>query len=131
MTDGDSVWVRPAEGGEAVQLRLQGLDAPEICQAFGKQARDALAAHVLRKRVRVVVRAQDVYRRSVGRLELEGNDVGAWLVTHGHAWSAHYQRRAGPYAAEEQQARVARRGLWEAAAPEEPKAFRKRHGSCR
>ena len=35
VTDGDSLWVRPASGGAPRQIRLQGIDAPEICQAFG------------------------------------------------------------------------------------------------
>ena len=130
VTDGDTVWVRSAGAADAVQVRLQGIDAPEICQAFGAQARDALAAHVLHRQVHVSVRATDVYRRAVGRVSLHGQDLGSWLVAGGYAWSAHYQRRAGPYALEETEARDARRGLWMAAAPVEPRVFRKRHGSC-
>ncbi|MBI2768193.1 MAG: thermonuclease family protein [Burkholderiales bacterium] len=131
VTDGDSIWVRPAGGGEALQVRLQGIDAPEICQAHGRQAREALASRLLHRTVRVDVRARDAYQRSVGRVSIGGQDIAAWLVANGHAWSTHYQRRAGPYAQEEAKARQARRGLWAADAPEEPKAFRKRHGSCR
>ena len=131
VTDGDTVWVRPAGAADTVQVRLQGIDAPEICQAFGAQARDALAARVLHRQVHVSVRATDVYHRAVGRVSLQGEDVGAWLVAGGHAWSAHYQRRAGPYAREEAAARDARRGLWAAGEPLEPYLFRKRNGSCR
>lgn len=130
VTDGDSVWVRPPGGGSALQVRLQGIDAPEICQAFGKQARDALAAHLLRRQVRVNIRARDVYQRSVGRISFQGKDVGAWLVGNGYAWSTRYQKRAGAYAREEEQARAARLGLWAAPNPLEPRVFRKGHGSC-
>ena len=130
VTDGDTIWVRPAGAGSAVQVRLQGLDAPEICQAFGTQSRDALVAHVLHRQVHVAVRAKDVYQRLVGRVSLQGQDVGAWLVAGGNAWSAHYRRRTGPYAREEIAARDARRGLWTSAAPLDPRIFRKRHGSC-
>ncbi|MDB5874219.1 MAG: hypothetical protein JWQ07_3661 [Ramlibacter sp.] len=130
VTDGDTLWVRPANASSAVQVRLQGIDAPEICQAFGTQARDALAARVLHRQVQVSVRARDVYQRSVGRVSLQGQDLGAWLVAGGYAWSAHYQRRAGPYAQEEMNARSTRRGLWSAGGALEPRLFRKRHGSC-
>jgi len=130
VTDGDTVWVRPAGASAALPVRLQGIDAPEICQAFGAQARDALAALVLHRQVHVTVRAQDMYQRTVGRVSMQGEDVGAWLVAGGHAWSSHYQHRAGPYAREEADARHARRGLWLDAAPVEPRTFRKRHGSC-
>jgi micrococcal nuclease len=131
VTDGDTLWVRPAGAREAVQVRLQGIDAPEICQPFGVQAREALAAKVLHQPVHVAVRAQDVYQRSVGRVSLHGQDIGAWLVADGHAWTTRYQRRAGPYAEEEAAARHARRGLWASGAALDPRTFRKRHGSCR
>lgn len=130
VSDGDTVWVRPAGAGAALQLRLQGLDAPEICQAFGAQARDALAARVLRRQVRVDIRARDAYQRAVGRVSVQGQDLGAWLVAAGYAWSAGYPRRAGPYAREEMAARAGRHGLWSAAAPLAPRSFRKRHGPC-
>lgn len=130
VSDGDTIWVRPAGASAALQLRLQGLDAPEICQDFGMQARDALAARVLRREVRVAIRARDVYQRAVGRVSLEGQDLGAWLVAGGYAWSAGYQRRSGAYAQEQMAARQARRGLWAAAAPVNPRSFRKRHGPC-
>ena len=67
VTDGDTIWVRPA-GGAPVQVRIQGLDAPEICQAFGQQARDALAARLLHREVLVSTRARDIYQRSVGNV---------------------------------------------------------------
>jgi micrococcal nuclease len=130
VTDGDTVWVRPAGESAAIPVRLLGLDAPEICQAFGPQARDALAHRVLNRGVQVTVRARDMYHRNVARISLRGEDIGAWLVASGYAWSSHYQRRLGPYAQQEAQARNARAGLWMASAPVEPRIFRKRHGSC-
>jgi micrococcal nuclease len=129
VTDGDTLWVRPASG-PPVQVRIRGLDAPEICQPFGPQARDALAARLLHRAVRVDTRARDMYQRTVGNVSLEGQDVGAWLVAGGFAWSTRYRGRSGPYALEEAQARQGRVGLWAANAVE-PKVFRKRHGSCR
>lgn len=130
VSDGDTVWLRPAGAGSALQLRLQGIDAPEICQAFGAQARDALAARVLRRQVWVVIKARDVYQRAVGRVSFQGQDIGAWLVAGGYAWAARSQRGSGAYAQEEAAARNGRRGLWQAAAPVDPRSFRKRHGPC-
>ena len=130
VTDGDTLWVRPASGVAPVQVRIHGVDAPEICQAFGRQARDALAARVRYRLVRVTTRARDRYQRSVGNVSLDGQDVGAWLVAGGFAWSAGYRGRSGRYAQEEAQARQSRAGLWAAGAVE-PRVFRRRHGSCR
>ena len=129
VTDGDTLWLRPASG-PPVQVRLQGLDAPEICQPFGPQARNALAARVLHRTVRVSTRARDKYQRSVGTIAHAGEDVGAWLVARGFAWAARYRGRGGPYAREELRARQGRIGLWASRAVE-PRVFRQRHGSCR
>ena len=42
VTDGDTLWVAPAQGGAVRKLRIDGLDAPEICQAGGVAARAVL-----------------------------------------------------------------------------------------
>jgi endonuclease YncB( thermonuclease family) len=131
VTDGDSLWVRPASGGAPREVRLQGIDAPEICQAFGGAARDALAAHVLHRHVAVNSRARDSYQRALGRISVNGQDLGAWMVGRGYAWSYRFRRNAGPYAAQEAQARNARLGLWAHGPAMEPREFRKRHGSCK
>lgn len=130
VSDGDTVWIRPSGGGRPRPLRIEGIDAPEICQAWGRQARDALAARVLHRRVTVNTTAVDDYRRPLGRLALEGQDVGQWLVQRGHAWSYRFRRDAGPYAAQERRARSRRAGLWATAQPVQPRLFRQQHGSC-
>jgi endonuclease YncB( thermonuclease family) len=131
VTDGDSLWVRPAAGGPPRRLRVQGIDAPEICQPWGRESRDALAAHLLHQQVRVSSSGRDTYQRTLARVSLGGQDVGAWMVSRGYAWSYHFHRDSGPYSQQETQARSARLGLWSAGAPMEPRAFRKRHGSCK
>jgi micrococcal nuclease len=131
ITDGDSIWVRASSGGAPMEVRLQGIDAPEICQAFGKEARDAMAGRVLHRQVAVNSRARDNYQRVLGHVTAGGQDLGLWMVSRGYAWSYRYRRDSGPYAAAEAQARQARLGLWSLAAqPVEPRVFRKRHGSC-
>ena len=92
-------------------MRLAGIDAPERCQADGEEARSALAAHVLQRRVEVRVRARDCERRAPQRVV--------------------FQRRPGPYAREEQAARAARRGLFAERDPVEPWRFRRQHGPCK
>lgn len=129
VTDGDTVWLR-AEGRAPIKLRLDGLDAPERCQRGGEQAREALTARVLHRQVEVLTRAHDQHGRAIGTLQLEGADVGGWLVAQGHAWNARFRRHPGRYAAQEQAARAARRGLFADAAPELPRDFRRRHGPC-
>ena len=130
VTDGDTLWVRPASGGAPRQIRLQGIDAPEICQAFGSQARDALAARVLRRQVEVRSRATDSYHRALAHVSLGDDDLGAWMVKRGYAWSYRFHNDPGPYARQQAHARKAGLGLWRGDAPVSPREFRKRHGSC-
>lgn len=130
VSDGDTLWVRPAAGGRPRKLRLHGIDAPEICQAHGQQARKALQRLVLRRQVEVQVLRVDDYRRPIARVLLDGQDLGARMVRDGHAWSYRYRHNPGPYLREEQQARGARRGLFAAPGPQQPYAFRRSHGPC-
>ncbi len=126
VTDGDTIWVKPAHQGRAFSVRIQGIDAPEICQDFGRAAHDALTKQVLRQPVVLLTKTTDQYGRVVARVSMGNQDIGAWLVTQGYAWSYHLHRRAGPYASEEFAARQMRRGLWAYGSPVEPRVFRKR-----
>lgn len=130
VSDGDTLWVRPAEGGRPVKVRIEGIDAPEICQAGGRDARRALERRVLRRTVRLETVARDDWGRRIARVSLDGQDVGERLVREGHAWSDRYRDRPGPYADQEQAARVARRGLFAAPEPMPPRDFRRMHGAC-
>ena len=128
--DGDTLWVQPLPNGRNRKLRLDGVDAPEICQPGGEASRDALAARVLRQVVTVRERSRDDYGRALARLQHAGDDVGALLVLQGHAWSYRWRRSQGPYAQQEQQARALNKGLFGDADAEVPRDFRKRHGPC-
>lgn len=130
VSDGDTLWVRPPGGGAPRKIRLDGIDAPEICQRHGKAAAKALAQQVLHRQVRVATRASDDYARALARLSLQGEDVGGWMVGEGHAWSYRFRKNPGPYAAEESQARRARRGLFADAQALPPREFRRQHGAC-
>jgi micrococcal nuclease len=130
VTDGDSLWVRAETGGVPREVRLQGIDAPEICQAAGREARDALAGVALHRQVVVQTRARDRYQRIVARVFVGSHDVGGWLVARGYAWSDGYRGRGGPYASQQARAMASGLGLWAVATPMPPREFRRRHGSC-
>lgn len=135
VSDGDTLWLQPdaatgLPGRRRIKLRLVGLDAPERCQAHGAAATEALAQRVLGRQVRVVRRATDDHGRALVTLWLGGEDIGAWLVREGHAWSQRYRGDLGPYATEEAAARRAQRGLFAEARPVQPRSFRRLHGPC-
>lgn len=130
VSDGDTLWVRPDAGGPPRKLRIDGIDAPEICQTGGKAARAVLEQWVLHQHVEVTIRRNDDYGRGLARIQLDGHDLGAQMVQTGQAWSYRWRRDLGPYAAEEALARQSRLGLFATGATELPRDFRQRHGSC-
>jgi endonuclease YncB( thermonuclease family) len=131
VVDGDTVYVRPLEGGEARNIRLLGMDAPEICQPGGVAARQALQERLLQRHVRVQSQRKDDYGRDLAKVYLGREDVGQWMVRHGQAWSYRFRQELGVYATEEQNAKVLGRGLFADPASEYPGDFRRRHGPCR
>ncbi len=128
--DGDTLWVQPVEGGRSRKLRIDGIDAPEICQAGGIAARDALRRRLQDQVVMVHESRLDVYGRALVKLSLDREDVAGWLVDQGLAWSYRWRKSLGPYADQESVARERRLGLFREPHPEIPGDFRKRHGPC-
>ncbi len=117
--DGDTLTVLDASSVQH-KVRLHGIDAPETKQAFGTKSRDRLAEIAKGKPVKVIAGERDKYGRTLGRIEVEGQDVNRQMVADGLAW--HYKRysKAEDLAAAEREARAARRGLWADKAPVPP-----------
>jgi len=130
VSDGDTVWVTPLPSGRRMKLRLQGMDAPERCQPGGETSTQTLRGLLLNQTVEVEVRGQDDHDRGLARIRYQGKDVGALMVSQGHAWSYRFKSDPGPYVREEQAARQARRGVFAQVRPERPYDFRRRNGPC-
>jgi len=84
IADGDTLTVLDAAHVQH-KIRLAGIDALEKAQAFGTQARNALAAKVFRRGVRVEVTNTDRYGREVGRVFCSGHFINAEMVLAGVA----------------------------------------------
>jgi micrococcal nuclease len=133
VTDGDTLRVRPIGSdhtSESLRIRIEGIDAPESCQLYGRQSMAALKKLIGTKQVTIQSKRFDDYGRDVAKITLNNTDVGAWMVKNGHAWSYHYRFSAGPYRVEEEAAVRAKLGLFADASAVEPKDFRREHGSC-
>jgi endonuclease YncB( thermonuclease family) len=130
VVDGDSLWLRPAGADKAVEVRIQDIDAPEICQPWGRQAREALAERVAGRTLVVQPRGRDTHGRLLALISIGGENLGAWMVGEGHAWSIRTRWDRGPLVKEERMASALRRGLWIEPNPVEPRAFRRQHGPC-
>lgn len=130
VVDGDTLWLQPEGGGAVRKLRVEGIDAPEMCQTDGQASRDTLRVLVHRQWIETRSTGRDAYGRDVGRVYWQGRDVGEWMVREGWAWSYRWQGDMGPYAEIERQAVAARRGVHRREKALYPGTFRHLHGPC-
>ena len=109
--DGDTITV--THGSDVCRIRLAGIDAPEIAQAGGQQAKDALAALVLNRAVCIYTTGTDRYGRFVGWVFCGGTRVNLMMVASGNAW---WYRQYAPdnvaLSTAEASARTAHIGIW-------------------
>lgn len=102
-----------------VRVKLMGVDAPEMDQAFGDVAKKHLADLVLEKSVLVEYAGIAADSSLTGRVLLNDADIGAQMIRDGAAWfDANNGNRLSAndrdvYQQSESAARNEKRGLWQ------------------
>jgi endonuclease YncB( thermonuclease family) len=129
VTDGNTLIVTPS-GGAPVLVRLRDIDAPELCQAWGDEARRALAEWALNRPASVRASGRDAVGRVVGVVLVEGANLNQRMVEEGHAWSVRTQWDQGPLVRQERMAHSLGRGLHGVAGSMMPRDFRRAYGGC-
>ena len=129
VSDGDTVRFTPA-GQPPIVVRLADIDAPEICQAWGDEERQALIDLALNNPATLRPTGRDSYGRTVGVLIVDEVNVAQSLVEGGHAWSLRWRNDAGPLVKQERMAKALNRGLHEGGAAVKPADFRRTNGPC-
>ena len=110
IKDGDTLVVKVQ--GVEVDFRLSGIDAPEIDQPFGPQARDELAAIIGTQQCVLLPVDHDAYGRFVAYLWIDDLNVNEEMMSRGMGWFD------SEYAIEpflhqlETEARNEQRGIW-------------------
>ena len=114
VIDGDTIEIR------GQRVRLFGIDSPEsdqLCQAnrktyrCGQQAALALADRIGERTVRCQERDRDRYGRTVAVCYVGSEDLDRWMVEQG--WAAAFRKYSLDYVDAENDAREARRGIWQ------------------
>ena len=112
-----------------VRIKLLGVDAPELDQAFGDVAKKHLSDLVFDKPVLVYYEGIAADKSLVGRVLLNDADIGAQMIRDGAAWfDANNSGRLAAtdrdvYEQSELAARNERRGLWQQPNPTAPWEF--------
>jgi endonuclease YncB( thermonuclease family) len=114
VIDGDTIEIR----GE--RIRLDAIDAPESSQpcldAAGKRFRCgqksafALADMIGRSVVNCESKGRDRYKRTIAVCFKGAANINAWMVAQG--WAVAFRKYGTDYVSQEDEARLARRGIW-------------------
>ena len=121
--DGDTLIVLD-EHNQQHKIRLGSIDAPELHQAFGQRAREALSNKVFQKDVRITWREHDKYGRTIGDIYLGDRWINKELVDEGWAWHYRKYSDSAELAKAEAQAQRAKAGLWVKPDAEPPWEYR-------
>lgn len=130
VTDGDTIVVLDTNNAQH-KIRLQGIDAPERKQAYGTKSKEHLSDSVAGKFVVVEYDKRDWYKRILGKVLLNNQDMNLEQIEAGLAW--HYKKYQSEqtatdrvkYSGAEIEAREAKRGLWADRNPVSPWEYRK------
>lgn len=123
IKDGDTfeLLVEGVEGKQTLDVRIDGIDAPEKKQSYGAAAKEALSDLIFNKNIRLDEHGVDRFGRTIADVYFGEVDIGLQMVSLGFAW--HYVR----YAPENETLRDAQAkamegkvGLW--ADPQKPRA---------
>tara|TARA_Y100001970_G_scaffold36653_1_gene45281 strand:- start:123 stop:602 length:480 start_codon:yes stop_codon:yes gene_type:complete len=126
VIDGDTIYIKSDNGRKKVRLRH--IDAPEIRQSYGKEAKIFLDKQIDGKKIIVNSDYKDRYGRDIGDIFVYNNDeaiyINAKLVKSGHAWVYKSYRKNTYLMNLENFARENMLGLWKDKSAIEPWVFR-------
>ncbi len=124
VADGDTFTL--LVDGNQIRVRIYGIDAPEVGQAYSQKSRLFLSGMIAGKCVLAIVKEFDRYGRAIAKVETdEIDDVGLQMIHAGYAWHYSYFDKSQEYTEAEQDARDHKAGLWEDKNPINPYEYRK------
>ncbi len=119
VLDGDTYEV--LANYQLLRVRLIGVDAPELGQPGGREAADSVRKLLRGQPVRLLRQGADGYGRTLGAVRVSRRaavgaprsvSVDSLLVVRGWAWAYDPGQISPRLAPQQQQAMLARRGLW-------------------
>jgi endonuclease YncB( thermonuclease family) len=114
------------------KVRLMGIDAPEKSQAFGNEAKQTLSNYIYKKEISVEFKKYDKYKRIVGKVTRDGQDICLQMILDGMAWLYTEYEKEQPktdrdlYREAEASARNVNIGIWSEKQPVSPWIFRQK-----
>lgn len=89
IADGDTITILTADN-QQIKVRFQGIDTPEMNQAFGTKAKQALGYKLQGRMVTLKGTSTDQYGRTLADVYHAGRWINLEMVQEGWAW--HYKQ---------------------------------------
>lgn len=130
ISDGDTLTLLDQQNQEH-KIRLQGIDAPEKRQPWGRRSTQNLGTLVFKKKVSGECSKVDRYGRNICKILIDGQDANLAQIKAGMAWwyrtyaTEQTQSDRSIYAAAEAFAKATRVGLWTESNPQPPWEWRR------
>ncbi len=129
VIDGDTIYIKSDSGRKKVRLRH--IDAPEVKQPYGREAKIFLDNELDGKKIIVNSDYKDRYGRDIGDVfvynENESIYINAKLIKSGNAWVYKTYRKNTYLMNLENFAKDNNLGLWKDKSPIKPWEFRKKN----
>jgi len=124
VVDGTTVHVQAADK-QIYNVRLFGIDSPELTQEYGDDARKLLEKLVLEKSVTIKIVGKDRWGRYLGEMMIDGKvDPRIELLEQGLTWTS--EKSPAPELEEYRvKAQQRGKGLWKQADPTPPWIYRR------
>ena len=124
VVDGNTIEFQTTDN-ETFKVVLSGIDAPELNQDFGLEAKSLLEKILLHEAVSLVIEGKDRLGNRVGLLTYKKNkDPRLELLEKGYAWTT--EKNPNPeFEAIREVAKSKGKGLWKAENPTPPWLFRR------
>jgi endonuclease YncB( thermonuclease family) len=111
--------------GKSITIRIENIDAPELEQYYGLQAKDSVSNLIYGKTVSIKIDGTDIYGRSLASITYNGHRLDSILVCKGWAWF--YPKYSHDYQLSiyEDAAKAKSLGLWSCATSIPPWEWRR------
>jgi endonuclease YncB( thermonuclease family) len=124
VIDGDSILVVDSNDTE-FEAQLEGIDAPEMKQEFGKESLEALTKMLKDQKVKLTWKSKDTYDRLLAQVYVADKHVNIEMLRSGMAWHFKRYNKSEELAKIELEAKQAKKGLWSKESPVAPWDYRK------
>ncbi|MBK1963651.1 thermonuclease family protein [Campylobacter novaezeelandiae] len=124
VIDGDTIEVLNSSGSK-YKIRFFAIDAPELKQKFGIEAKNYLSSIIKDKKVKIIYKDEDLYGRILAIVKFDDLDINKIMVSKGYAWA--YSFYSDIYIKDQKFAQKNSLGLWKDQNPIEPYKWRKQN----